>query len=250
VAAAFGHRTWRNTTIAAATSPFEFGNIATQVTATLGTGCDSGCYLPESEDRQHRAVTDGSLGPTTTPTTTSTMKTGSPTSTSMQHLTGHVLCLPEAVSAAHFPGCIAHRYHSLTHFNKIPPEPVVTFTNLPLNNSLPNASIHQTLCLNESKLSPNATCLDFVLSDCNNVHILIWPVLANASVTSSDNHPRDLASEINTLLPYVEICGLLAVIWEIGIFVHAKVYKRCNKRSQSPTQECEGLRSNRELLGL
>jgi hypothetical protein len=248
VAAAFGHSTWKNTTSASATSPFEFGNVGAQATATLGTCCLSGCYLPESEDRQHRAVADGSNSPTATPTTTFTMNTGSPTSTSKQHLTGHVLCLPEAYNAAHFAGCTAQPYYSLTHLDKIPPEAVVTFTNLLLNYSLPNASSHPTLCLDESKVSPKATCLNFVLSDCTNVHIFIWPVLANASVTSSDNHPHDLASEINTLLPYVEICGLLAVVWEIGMFVHAKVYKRWNKRCRSSTQEYERLRPDREML--
>jgi hypothetical protein len=168
----------------------------------------------------------------------------------MQHLAGHNLCLIEANRTARSEGGIAHSDHSVKPSNKPAPEPVVAFTTPLLINSSPNASIHPTLCINQSKLLSNATCLDFVLNDCTNIRILVWPVLANASITSSDSHSRNLASVITTLLPYVEVCGLLALIWRIGMFVHAKVYKRWNKRSRSPTQECGGLRSDRELLAL
>jgi hypothetical protein len=146
----------------------------------------SGCHLSKSEDRQHRAVTDRRSALTTTPTVTVTMNTGSPTSTPMQHLACRVLCLAEANRPAQYKGGTAHPYHNVKCSDKPPSEPIVTFTNLLLNNSLPNASIHPTPCLNESEVSSNATFLDFVRNNCTNIHILIWPVLANVSIT---RHP-------------------------------------------------------------
>jgi hypothetical protein len=253
VAAAFGGHTWRNTTIATATSPFEFGNVATQTTATLDTGCGSGCHILESEDRRHWATTQRRSALTTTPAVTVTMTTVPPTSTPMHHLAGCVLCSEEANRAAQATGGIAHPYQSVKSSDEPSPGPDVAFITPILDKSLPNASIYPALCVNEGKVSSNAASLDFVLNDCTNIHILIGgPAPANVSITSSDAHLSNLASMITTLLPYVEVCGLLTLIWEIGRFVHAKVYKRWNKRwnkrSRAPVQEREGLHSSQELF--
>ena len=85
----------------------------------------------------------------------------------------------------------------------------------------------------------NTTTPDFVLIDYINNSVVIWTVPAKASGTTSETRLQKLVSSINTWLPYIEALGLLAVIWEIGKFVHARFQKRSNKQAVSSVSEVQ-----------
>jgi hypothetical protein len=54
--------------------------------------------------------------------------------------------------------------------------------------------------------------------------------------------PRDTAfrhfiNNINSALPYLEACGLLVIVWNVGKFIQAKIQKCRRRRSGLPVIE-------------
>ena len=77
----------------------------------------------------------------------------------------------------------------------------------------------------------NTTAPNYLLIDHANATVVVWTEPANDSMTATETKSRQILDRINAVLPWIEACGLLAIVWEIGKFVHARVYA-CRRRSR------------------
>lgn len=82
----------------------------------------------------------------------------------------------------------------------------------------------------------NTTRPNYLLIDHANATVAVWTEPANASTKATQTN---LLDKLNTVLPYIEACGIVAIVWEIGKFVHVKVYAH---RRRSRSSAAEGLR--------
>lgn len=82
----------------------------------------------------------------------------------------------------------------------------------------------------------NTTSPNYLLIDYANATVVVWTEPVNATTVATQTKLRQLVNNINTVLPYIEACGLLAVVWEISKFVHARIQAR-RRRSRSSAAE-------------
>lgn len=83
----------------------------------------------------------------------------------------------------------------------------------------------------------NTSSPEYVLIDYANANVVLWTAPVNKSATNSHSGFRKFIDDINTWLPYVEAFGILAVLWEVGRFVHVKVRRRRGRIARASAVE-------------
>jgi hypothetical protein len=86
----------------------------------------------------------------------------------------------------------------------------------------------------------NTTTPKYLLIDHANATIAVWTEPVNTSTIATQARSHQILDKINTALPYIEASGLLAIVWEIGKFVHARVHAyRRRSRCLSMAEELQ-----------
>ena len=86
-----------------------------------------------------------------------------------------------------------------------------------------------------SLLFLNTTSPNYVLIDHANATVVVWRGLDNTPIAGANTGSRNILDKLNTALPYIEACGLVAIVWEISKSVHAKIQAGRSKRSSLST---------------
>lgn len=101
-----------------------------------------------------------------------------------------------------------------------------------------NGTAESILELNSPRSSAfilNTTSHHQVLIDGTNTTFVLSTMLSiKAPTTSAETRFHRVINKINTVLPYIDACGLFVVLWEIGKFVHAKVRAHRSKNFADP----------------
>lgn len=168
-----------------------------------------------------------------------------PNATNAQHATGHrnhTVTNPEALTFT-YP-------HS--HTTHISPNANLGggIAKVPVTTSTKQKSRHAAIEISTASL-PTATILSFNATASNNGPLnhtntttITWTLPCSMMTTTPTPmpKPRDKAfrhfiNNINSALPYLEACGLLVIVWNVGKFIQAKIQRCRRKRSGLPVNE-------------
>lgn len=79
----------------------------------------------------------------------------------------------------------------------------------------------------------NTTSPSYVLTHRASAIIFVWTAPTNSSAAETDTQLRKIVDNINTWLPYFEALGLVAVVWEVSMFVNARILIRYKRRARA-----------------
>jgi len=114
------------------------------------------------------------------------------------------------------------------------------------NASIQQTSRHIATSMGSHKITPissNITSTDHRLTNhTNTITIIVWTVPNITTTPTSSPTPRDTTfrhfiNTTNSALPYLEACGLLVIIWNVGKFIHAKIQRYRGKACKFPVAE-------------
>ena len=83
----------------------------------------------------------------------------------------------------------------------------------------------------------NTTSPNYLLIDHANATVAVWTESVNASMVATKTNSRHFLDTLNTALPWIEACGLLAIVWEIGKFVHVNISARRRRIRPAAAEE-------------
>lgn len=168
-----------------------------------------------------------------------------PNATNAQHATGHrnhTVTSPEALTFTYPHSRTTHISPNANLGGDIAKAPGTASTK---QKSRYAATEMSTASLpTVTTLSPNATSSNNRPLNHNNATTITWTVPCSMMTTTPTPtpKPRDTAfrhfiNNINSALPYLEACGLLVVVWNVGKFIQAKIQKCRRRRSGLPVIE-------------
>lgn len=256
VSAAIGHDLWKNTNnVILASSPERY-NIENQPKATFYTRHMSRAFTSAVSGPKATATYHGTSAPIATGPPTITPKAPTPLATTQ------AWSMPNATNAQY---ATDHRIHIFTSPETLTPTYPHSFstpilTNADLSGGRAKASSNAqakqmsrhaatemstaSLFTTVTTFCPNATSCNARPLNHTNTTIIAWTVpYSKASATptpmpkSRDASFRHFIGNINSALPYLEACGLLVIVWNVGVFVQAKIKKCRGKRSSLPVSE-------------